>query len=357
MATFFFDQKVGYWVSVDLRGSLYGDIRRSGNTVYLENMTFDMYPTGPAYGTDNFTLTVNGTPTTWTVQAGTLPIGTTVNSTSFAVSNSQTSANVAWSTSDGENGTFTVTFPSGVTAPTGLNVTNIIKGTRSFTGTVSVTSWGGTGDANSRYLELQAWEGNMTGNRRYQPVYGNSLSQTITVNNSSRGAANLTPNTQYTIGGYASNGMYDTGSQKFATLITLPEAAIVSFDISTGDSATFDYTTGEDGGALTKYIEYSLDNGSTWQTGATVNSSSAVSGTFEVNGLTAGQTYTILTRTRTTSGSSAGESITFIAGAVNRFGSVNGETRRSVKRYGSVNGETKLIIKRYGSVEGVTKLV
>lgn len=363
MATFFYDVKVGYWNTVDLRGSLYGDVSRNGNTVTLQNMRFDMYPSASAWGTSSFTLQVNGTSTTWTATDGRLN-NAVVNDTSISVSASQTSAQIGWSTSDGESGSFTITFPSGATVPTGLSISNIIPMTTGVTATVSVTSWGEGGtDPSAYYRELCIFPyGQFEQDpSRKNRTMGATLSSAITTDNNSQWLGTLTiqPNTKYVLGIYATNNNSPAHGQTNAgTYVTLAEAPTVSLDSVTASSATISYATSADGGEYSKTLEYSLD-GTTWSTGATVSSGSATSGTYTITGLSGGTTYSIQTRVTTTAGSSTGATVSATTtGSTNKlYGSVNGQTKRVTKLYGSVNGQTKKILKLYGSVNSVTKLI
>ena len=256
-----------------------------------------------------------------------------------------------WSTS--------VTVTEAVTAPTGLTASNLVKGTRSFTATISITGWGGAGDANSRYRELQVWTVPFeTQPRRWAIQKGNSLSGNITADNSSNGTLNLMPNTSYALGAYATNGQISTGNVFWRDATTLPEAATIELVDSDGEGSTFSFTTKLDGGKYDKQIRYSLDGGTTWITAATVSGGVVQTGTFTITGLIAGQTYTLKNRTELANGTySTGTDVVFTAGSVNRYGSVDGTTRKIVKRYGSVNGQTVSIVKRYGSVNGVTKAI
>lgn len=253
-----------------------------------------------------------------------------------------------WSTS--------VTVTEAVTAPTGLTVSNLQRGTRSFSADVSVTGWGGAGSGNSRYRELQVWTLGMTEPRKYQPAYGDSLSSRIVVNDtSSGGTLVIIPNTMYTIGSYATNGSISTGSVRYGDFATLPEAAEVAFLSTDGETATFSYTTKADGGQYPKRIEYSLDAGNTWLVGTTVTGGAIQTGEFTVTGLTPGTEYTMLTRTRTDAGATLGNSVVFIAATIQGYGSVGETTKKITRAYGSVNGTTKRIVAGYWSVNGVSK--
>lgn len=252
-----------------------------------------------------------------------------------------------------------VTIPAQATAPTGLNVSDIQRNKNGFTANVSITGWGqGSG---TRYRELQVWTNSSSGlvePRRYQPQYGNDLSGIITCDNSSSGSLNIQPNTMYVIGAYASNGAASTGSQRFSQCTTLAEAPTLSVNTAYETSVKLNYSTVADGGKYTKNIQYSINNGSTWTTGATVSSSSASSGTFSINGLEPGTSYTVKVRVSTDAGITNGSDINVTTlEAYKIYGSVSNKTKKVKKLYCSVSGKTKKIKKLYGSVGGKTKRI
>ena len=91
----------------------------------------------------------------------------------------------------------TITIPAQSTPPTDLAISNISSTTNTVTATVSVSSWGGAGDANSRYRNLSVLETSdkSTSPRRYERVYGNTMSSAITVdNNTQYGSMTIQPN-------------------------------------------------------------------------------------------------------------------------------------------------------------------
>ena len=108
---------IGYWsrVSNTFNGSISGTVSRSGNTVSLTGMTLSISGWHSSdWGTSpNFWMKVAGSQTTWTMSAKQGSQG--LNNASFSVNASDTSKSVSWSTSDGYSGSFTVSFPSGVT--------------------------------------------------------------------------------------------------------------------------------------------------------------------------------------------------------------------------------------------------
>lgn len=355
MATFFSGEYVDYWSSTANRvyGTLTGDVVRNGDTVTLTNLNIYLESSQQSWGTSPWSFTIGSSTTSTTISAPPTNVG--LNSYSFSVSPAQTSATVSWNSPE-NSGSFDVSFPARVTPPTGLAVSNITKGVREFSADVSVTGWGGAGDANSRYRELQVWTRGFVEPRRYQIARGNALSSRIkTDNDAPGGSLIIKPNTRYTLGAYASNGTYNTGSVQLGEYTTLPEAADLTFVSTDGETATIVYQTKADGGHYPKILEYSLDNGNTWKTGATVSGGAAQSGEFVIPGLQPGNTYTVLTRTRTQAGFTNGDTISFTASTLEGYGSVNNQTKKILRAYGSVNGEAKRIVAGYRSVNGLTK--
>lgn len=213
-------------------------------------------------------------------------------------------------------GNWSVSIPSQRTAPTGLKVENIERGVESFTATVSVTSWGSNVAGGQRYRELQVWTYSASGlvePRRYQTSGASTttpLSSSITVNNtSSGGTLVLKGNTKYIIGAYANNGYMNTGSVRIGEYSTLAHPNTATFKSATHNSLTLDYATQADGGAYNKTLEYSIDNGTTWQTVATLTGGAAKTGTFTISGLSANTEYTILTHVKTNAGTTEGQTV------------------------------------------------
>lgn len=276
----------------------------------------------------------------------------------FAVYNSSETASVGnW-----DNVSFSVSYPSAVTPPTDLSLSSISTGPDWVKGTVSVTSWGNTGDANTRYRNLSVCEVAAShAVRRYQRVYGNTLSSAITVdNNTQYGAMTIVPNTRYWLWWYATNGTANVESPTPSTtpVVTTAGVATVSGTATSYDTITISYSTITDGGYYDKEIQYSLD-GTNWIVAATLTGGTATSGTYTITGLTADTTYTIRTRVLTTAGATNGATLSIKTNIapVSFYGSVNGQSKKVTKLYGSVNGRTKQIKKLYGSVNGHTKLV
>lgn len=283
---------------------------------------------------------------------------------SFSAAPTDTSKQVEilWSYNNGTASnsiTYTLYFDASATAPTGLSVTGLNIGGATIKGTVSVTGWGGAGDASTRYRELQVWAGNMSGDRRYQPVYGDTMSGEITCNNNSYGSLTITPNTKYWIGGYASNGTLNTGSVNFGTAITQVPVAGGSLASATAHSLTINWNIANQGGERDIKIDYRLDNGN-WTEVTTVSGSGAKSGQFTISGLLPNSQHTVEIRSSGVGGSVAGGTTLTVSTTdtpEKLYGSVNNTRKRGVRAYCSVNNTRKKVKKIYGSVNGARKLV
>lgn len=174
MATFFSGKIIGFWAQADnyMYGTLTGNVSRSGNTVTLSGMWLAVSFRYSAWGSGSYTFKVNGTNTTWTMDASSPSHA--INNTSFSVSATQTSATVSWVGSDGYSGSFDVTFPSGYVAPTKPTISatsvnysnslNITYGTTSFgvpsSGTVYL--YGGTSASPTTQIATKTTTGNTT---------------------------------------------------------------------------------------------------------------------------------------------------------------------------------------------------
>ena len=254
--------------------------------------------------------------------------------------------------------------PNPTSPPTGLGANNLVPGAESFTANVYISSWGtGSGD---KYRELQCWTydaSDFVQPRRYQPIYGDSLSGNITVDNLSKystayGPLNITGNTRYTLGLYATNGSAATDSQRYTNAVTLAYAPEMTPSVVNDTTVAVNYTTKADGGYYSKTYEYSIDGGTTWTTFATVATGAASSGSFNLTGLTYGTEYTLLSRVTTTAGTNTGMPIKFSTKSKPRvYGSVSGDATRIDLLYGSVGGVAKPVKKLYGSVGGVAKRI
>ena len=142
MATLFTNQRIGTWVgSIPLYGTLTGDITRSGNVVTLSNLKITVNSNAPVSGQKTLGFYCNNVGSSLPLMgSGTTNLGTySVNGSSIGVQAAQTSANVIWSSSDGFNGSFTITFPAPPSTPS-LTVTTLSHNTIEIT--YGVSSYG-----------------------------------------------------------------------------------------------------------------------------------------------------------------------------------------------------------------------
>lgn len=274
---------------------------------------------------------------------------------------------VTWSAGSGGRSDFagtwskTVNFPVEYTAPTGLSVSlsEIYPDGAKFN--VNISSYGNPSSASGRFIEAgvagqNAWT---SPSLRSEAVH-NATSAQILVNNSSTKTTTLDikANTQYYYGGYAWN------TQKEARLIagqfvTTAYAPILAVKETGSDYAIIEYNLKADGGYYGKNVQYSLDNGTTWVTAATINSNAATTGTFTINNLDADTSYHLKTRVSTASGETAGNEVSFNTFQdIKFYGSVDGLTTNVDKLYFSRNKKTKVVEKLYGPDEnGEAKLI
>lgn len=253
-----------------------------------------------------------------------------------------------------------ITVPGQGSAPSGGSITDVTPGTNSITMTGGVSSIGtGGSSTNVELVVLNApyTQGGVP--QRYERFH--TLTDTKTITNSSpaaNGGITISPNTQYYIGVYASNGALDY-RYNGGTTVTLAEAPTVTVASTTTDSVTVSYSTTADGGYHNKTIKYSIDGGTTWETAATVATGSATTGTFTITGLSASTSYNLQIMSSTTSGDTEGTAITITTSGPKAvlYGSVSDQTTKIKRLYCSVNGETRRVKRLYASVSGVARII
>lgn len=369
MATFFSNQTIWYWGSTafPVKGTLSGDVTRSGNTVTLSNMSLALSWPPSAYGSYPVTFTVNGTSTSRTMSANT---GTfAVNSTSLTVGTTATSANVSWSSSDGYSGSFTVTFPSGGTSPTGLATQVASRTWNSATMKTSVTSWGTGAGPNRLVIHIGPTYNNETYLRQAEANYSPF---TATINNSSttgihqaftmKGCITLYPYI------YASNGTIEARS--WGSAFYLPPAplqsvskASESYAGSNKSNVTISITggnsTNNNNVTVSTQYRYSTNGGSSWTAWAQAGTGTpwtAKSVTFQVPCNTSVQ---VEARQVYQSQASEVKSLTFtsIKTPAMLYVPVSGKSKLARKAYIGINGQSEKVLKIYKGVNGQAKLV
>lgn len=236
-------------------------------------------------------------------------------------------------------------FPGVATPPTGLSVTDVVRAPEGFTATVSITGWG-TGSG-TRYRELQVWTYSSSGlvePRKYMPAYGDSLSGTITINNSTpNGSLTIVPNTMYVIGAYATNGAAATGSTRFGECTTLPPHSSLSTNFIAQTSAGFTVSVPNQGGKYDMVLKYQLDS-EPLVTVTTLTGAGTKGAAFTVFDLRPGTTHTITAALTTNAGETVSNTITFTteAAPVTLYGSVNNQAEKVVKMYGPIEQQVNV---------------
>lgn len=260
---------------------------------------------------------------------------------------------VGWKTTDNAGSYFNntggttvaITLPTTATAPTGLAVDNIVPSQEGFSADVSVTGWGGAGSSATRYRELQVctYSGSgLTEPKKINVEYGDTLSSNITTSDTlyTGGTLDIEPNTEYVIGAYATNGTYNTGSQRISAVTTLPPTTVITNTAVTSSSATFTYSVPDQGGKYDMVLKYQLDS-ETPVSVATLTGSGVKSGTFTITGLDPDTTYSVVASLATTAGEVVSNTVSIT-------------TEKNYTVYGSVNGEATPIAKLYCSLACLT---
>lgn len=342
-----------------------GSFARSGNTITLSNMTLQIYlisgTSGWGTATDSVTVTGGSAQTVNWGFSGTESNIVSLNNTSFSVGSTATSATINCAIAGENTGSTTIRFDASGSAPTGLTATNITPLVDGFSADVSITGWGGLGNANSRFKSfcVRTYDASsLISPRICCSEYGDDLSTKITTTNASatliEGVMEVIGNTRYTLSCVASNGTYSTSHVRIGDYATLAYKPSVRISWSSSNAITFEYELQADGGFYDKTVEYSLDGGATWTTITTVTGGSATSGSFAVPIEDLQRTSKMLVSATTTAGRSY---ITHYLGNVKLYGSVNGQTTTVTKLYGPVGGQARSIVKLYGSVNGKAKRI
>lgn len=346
----------GTWGGLPKAYKWRGNWNKSGSTIYLSNMALQivMLNGSSGWGTANDTVTVTGggqQTVTFTVSGSTSNV-VSLNNTSFSVGNTDTSKTIECEIAGEVTGRTTINFDPTQIPPSNLSRTNVEVGTDYVKATVSVSAWNG-GTAATRYRSMSVSLAQNTNNCRTGYEYGDTLSSTIVVTNGSAqtGTCTIVPNSRYFLHSTATNGNLTAGDG-YTQIVTLPEKPTIFVQSTTKDSVTLEYATTADGGFYDKIIEYSDDQGVTWNTAATITGGSVAQGTFTVTGLTTGE-HTLLVRTRTTSGSAGSVPVTFTTAAVRIIASVETTGRECNQLLVSVEGTATEASRMLVSKDGV----
>ncbi len=192
---------------------------------------------------------------------------------------------------------------------------------------------------------------------RQETAFTNNSSVMLNKDNSTAlsGGVTILGNDLYYAGIYAANSI---GEYRYngPSVVSPCEPATFSLEPINTNSIAVSYATVADGGYYSKTLEYSLD-GENWNTGATVTSGAASSGTFNISSLDPYKEYTIRFRVTTVVGSTDSGSINFVLLKPKFYGPVNNLAEKTNKLYGSLNNQSKTIVKFYASENGRAKLI
>jgi len=367
---------VWYWgsPSYPVSATISGNTSRSGNTVTLSGMSLSLSWPPYASGSWAVSFTVNGTTTSATLAANTPTFG--LNNTSLTVGATATSASIGWSSSDGYSGSFTVTFPSGATPPSGGSVTYNSCTWDSINITSSVSSWGSgySGTPNLEQIVCDSaatsstWE-SLGRQAKANATTSTTSTQSVTASNSTAysGGVTIKGCMSFKVAMWGSTSAGNTSAfsntvhytppaplssvTATASPSSTPGMSTVSLTI-TGGNSTNNYNVN----VVTQYrYKYGTGSWGAWTTAGSQGSPwSSRSATFSVPYNSA---VYIEARQMYQSQYSEVTSISINSGSAPLYGSVNNVARRITKLYGSVNGESREIVKLYGSVNGVAKRI
>ena len=299
----------------------------SGSSIYVDFRDFTVN------GSNLGTKTVTGSGTLW---SGSL-------SGNFSVSYYCNWSDIGYRSYSGSGD-----VPAGGTPPSGLSVSLIDYGPDWADISTSISSWGTPSSSATRYIEAAVLGSSTYGNPYKYKTATAVMNTTLHVDNTGGGNLTIVPNTQYRVGGYATNKTR-SASTVGATFATLPAVPVVSAVDQGHGVISFTVTHANEGSAYTVTDEYSADGGTTW----TAISGGAFSLTLST------QTEVIVRRSST-----AGDSVATITVVpqfdVGIYASANGKTVKVTKVYAPSQGSSpvaKKVAKIYASVNGKTKLV
>lgn len=316
-------------------------------------------PSGYTFGPwDNFyvhsaNLEGNGIPA-WT--GGTYTLDTWSTSGNYNANGDAPSVSISWAfnvrSSWGgyweDYGSITATGesigPDG-TPPTGLTATLVEAGPDWADISMSISSWGSPSTSATRYIEAAVLGTSTYGNPYKYKTATAVMSETFHVDNTGGGNLTITPNTQYYVGGFATNQTRNARTVG-AAFTTLPAVPIINALDQGHGVIDVTVTHANEGSALSITEEYSIDGGTTWTT--------ITGGAFSLTL----STQTVLTVRRSSTSGASSDTVTATPSFTSAiYGSVLDKTVEVKYIYASVNDVTKKIKKVYASVEGKTTLV
>lgn len=149
------------------------------------------------------------------------------------------------------------------TPPTGLTATLVESGPDWADISMSISSWGSPSTSATRYIEAAVLGTSTYGNPYKYKTATAVMSATLHVDNTCSGNLTITPNTQYYVGGYATNQTRNA-STVGAAFTTLPAVPVIAAVDQGHGVIDFAVTHANEGSAQTVAEEYSTDGGTTW---------------------------------------------------------------------------------------------
>lgn len=382
MATFFSGQTIWYWgsTSFPVNGTLTGNVGRSGNTVTLSGMSLALSWPAYASGTWRVSFSVNGqTVYDANLSAGTGSIG--LSNVSFSVGTTETSKSIGWSSSDGYSGSFTVTFPSGASGPSGGSMSWVSHTWNSVTMKGKVTNWGTgySGTPSRHFIFMQnAYNNGFNGPRRELNVDSASTSEgTYTISNSNYsqdydGGYSIIGCTPYRVGMYygtniGSGDVYDN-TLRYTPPSPLSSAAATAGSYSINDrkyyvaiSATGGSSSNNRNVNVNTYYRYKTSSSSTWGSWTLLGTGTPWTTKSTTLKLDASTTYNFQFYQVYQNQESAVYSVNVTTpdtpDVAILYVPVGGKSKKITKLYFSLNGISKRLIKLYASINGVAKRI
>lgn len=278
MATFLSGVSIGTWAGYGWTATLTGNVSRSGNTVTLSSLYCSTAAAG-ASGSDGsivFMIQNSGggelTRHTGISMSGGSG-GFSFNNVSVDVGASTTSYTFKFYCSDnGVAHNFTVTFPSGVVAPSGGSATVNSSTWNSITATATITSYGTPSSTNGRYVQVLALPSTSSSiNDAFASASENNALTTGEKTLSGSSSYALVGCTGYKVGWYANNLSANANGVN-STVYYTPPHPLASMTVEksnnsyiiTATGAAADDTNNASGALVDTEFRVSTDGGSTY---------------------------------------------------------------------------------------------
>lgn len=311
MATFFDGNQIGTWGGYAMYGRLTGNVSRSGNTVTLSSLNCHFWATYGS-GRDQYAWfaifsgdsQVSPTASDLSMSGGAGDKG--IENASVTVSASATSHTFNFRSSDGARINFTVTFASGVVAPSGGSATVNSSTWNSITATATITSYGTPSSTNGRYVQILGLPSTATNiSNAFATASVNNALTTGEQTLSGSSAYPLVGCTAYKVGWLANNTSASANGVNNTVYYTPPHPLTnITFEKDgddytiTATGASADGINNASGSLVDTQFRVSMDGGETfseWSTEAT-SQSPDTDVTYTINDITVGADVVVQAR-------------------------------------------------------------